>query len=138
MWIQDCFKGAMTRDFRPLVFSSTPPRLLIHELKPFCVWLGIHGEDWKNWLHSGVIATTLLNIFAKMIQKTFLCWNLTQLHTCTAVSLTPLWHAQRCQCHCCDFGPHIREALTTFKGNIYQKTYIDWLSYTISIAFTIN
>jgi hypothetical protein len=76
--------------------------------------------------------------------------------TCTMVSLTPLWHLQRCQWHVqwchwhhcnlhshvndtavtctavsitllckydarCDFGPHIREALATFKGNIYQK-----------------
>jgi hypothetical protein len=58
----------------------------------------------------------------------------------TAVSLTPLWHAQRCNSnwhHCdmhngvidtavqirhrCDFVPHIRVALATFKGNIYRK-----------------
>jgi hypothetical protein len=28
---------------------------------------------------------------------------------------------QRCQWHRCDFGPHIREALATFKGNIYRE-----------------
>jgi hypothetical protein len=57
---------------------------------------------------------------------------------CTAVSLTLLWLAQQCQWHhcgiyrgvndtavqiwhCCDFWPHIQEALAAFKGNIYQK-----------------
>jgi hypothetical protein len=39
-------------------------------------------------------------------------------------------------CTRCDFGPHIKEALTIFKENIYQKTYIGKLSCTIPITFT--
>jgi hypothetical protein len=47
--------------------------------------------------------------------------------TCTAVSavsITPLLlahYAQRCQCHRCDFGPHIWEAVAPFRGNFYKK-----------------
>jgi hypothetical protein len=70
-----------------------------------------------------------------------------------AVSLIPLWHAQlwywyRYDMHSsanetavqiwhrCDFGPHIREALATFKGNIYRKSYIGKLSSTMPITLT--
>jgi hypothetical protein len=41
--------------------------------------------------------------------------------TCTAESLTPLWHAQRSHWHRCDFWHHRRETVATFKGNIYWK-----------------
>jgi hypothetical protein len=44
------------------------------------------------------------------VQFFFLCKNLTQLH------MTQRYHWQRC-----DFGPYIRSALATFKGNIYWK-----------------
>jgi hypothetical protein len=37
--------------------------------------------------------------------------------------------------HRCDFGPHIPEALATFKGNIYRKNIQRKFSYTVSIAF---
>jgi hypothetical protein len=34
------FKGTVARDFRPSFFfhQSTPPRALIHGLKPLCIW----------------------------------------------------------------------------------------------------
>jgi hypothetical protein len=56
--------------------------------------------------------------------------------TYTAELMTPLWHTQRYHCYDkhsgvkdsavqiwyrCDFGPHIRLALATFKENIYWK-----------------
>jgi hypothetical protein len=41
------FKGTLTRDFRPLVFfhQTTPPRPLIHGLKPFSIWISIRREN---------------------------------------------------------------------------------------------
>jgi hypothetical protein len=79
--------------------------------------------------------------------------------TCTAESLTTLWHAQRshwhrcdmhsgncCDMHSgvndtavqiwlrCDLEPNIRVALATFKGNIYQKN----IHRQIVMHFTYN
>jgi hypothetical protein len=34
--------------------QTTPPRPLIHGLKPFWIWLQIRGENRQRWLHSGV------------------------------------------------------------------------------------
>jgi hypothetical protein len=74
----------------------------------------------------------------------FLWGNLTQLHT------AQWFHWHRCVMHSggndnpvqiwhrCDFGPHIPEALATFKGNIYRKNILRkiFLHYIYSIAFT--
>jgi hypothetical protein len=40
------FKGAVSRDFLPSVFhQSTPPRVLIHGLKPFLIWFRIRRDN---------------------------------------------------------------------------------------------
>jgi hypothetical protein len=39
--------------------NSTPHRPLIHEVKPFCLWLRIRGENRQRWLHSGVNDTAV-------------------------------------------------------------------------------
>jgi hypothetical protein len=68
-------------------------------------------------------------------------------------SMTPLRLAQQCQWHHyvmfigikdtavqiwhrCDFIPNIWEALATFTGEFYRKSYIGKLFYTLSITFT--
>jgi hypothetical protein len=61
-------KGTVARDFRPLVFFiiSTPPRALVHGLKPFCIWPNIWRkkstifefwrDHWPRWNgFSGII-----------------------------------------------------------------------------------
>jgi hypothetical protein len=64
-------------------------------------------------------------------------WGLTKDQFCHSGAInTPLWHAQRCQWHRCDFWPHVREALPTLRGKCIEKTYIVKLPYTISITFT--
>jgi hypothetical protein len=76
-------KGTLTRDFRPLLIfhQTTPPRPLIHGLKPFWIWFRICGVNRQSWLHSSVMDTAV---------------------TCTAESLTPLWYAQQSHWHHCD------------------------------------
>jgi hypothetical protein len=84
-----------------------------------------YAEIWFGCTrHSGVIDTCNIVIWTAI--------SLTPLwHAhCTAMSMTQLWLAQRCQWHRCsnfwhsyDFGPHIQDALVTFIGNIYRKKH---------------
>jgi hypothetical protein len=110
--------------------QKTSPGSLTHRLKPFRIWLWICEDNRQSLLHSGVMDTAVTGtavsmtplcnqqrIFSRIIviRKSALA-----AHG-TAVSLTQLWFAQRCQWHCCDFISHIWDALFTFKGNIYSK-----------------
>jgi hypothetical protein len=56
------FKGTLTRDFRPLGFfhQTTPPRPLIHRLKPFWIWLRIRGKKSKSPIFVTAVSMTPL------------------------------------------------------------------------------
>jgi hypothetical protein len=74
-------------------------------MPPLCV---------SQWCHWHRCATNFFGISSRIIRHTvFLQGNLTLLHT-----------AQWCHWHHCDFGPHIQEALATFKGTIYRKNIL--------------
>jgi hypothetical protein len=153
------FKGTLTRDFRPLFFSSNRgPRPLIHGLKPFWTWLRICGVNRQIYLHSGVIDTAVQPTLSKTFTNDpkhycFLCGNMIRLHTaqrchwlhcdmhsgvidtavtCKAVSMTPL----------CKYDTAVTLDLIfewlwlPLKGISIEKKYIDKLTYTISITFT--
>jgi hypothetical protein len=72
-------KGTLTRDFRPLFLTSN--NFPWYTGLPYRIWLWIREDNQQSRLHSGVIVTIV---------------------TCTEVSMTQLWHAQRCHWHCCD------------------------------------
>jgi hypothetical protein len=66
------FKGTVSQDFWPSVFSyqTIPPRALIHELKPFCIWLCICQKIVKlfskfGFHHVNETAGSDLEIFVK-------------------------------------------------------------------------
>jgi hypothetical protein len=71
------------------------------------------------------------NIFANNSTHCFYkdIWLGCTRHSGIIDTAVPIWHR-------CDFGPHIREALATFKGNICKKTYIGKLSCTVPVTFT--
>jgi hypothetical protein len=91
-----------------------------------CQW---YHCKYKNGVNDTAVQPTLSNIFANDPKNCFICGNLIWLHMAqwyhrhrsdlhtvqvtavSAVSITPLLLAQRCQWHRCDFGPHIWEAV---------------------------
>jgi hypothetical protein len=118
-------KGTLTRDFRPLFFSSkNSPRPLIHGLKPFWIWLRIRGENqlWNrrcNWhrcdkkrsLVNTKILHSIFVIFAQRCQWLRCACNsgvndiTVQV---TVVSMTPLCMSQQCQWLCCAACSRVR------------------------------
>jgi hypothetical protein len=54
--VPQCFfvKGRVAREFRPSFFHQwTPPRALIHRLKPFCIWPNIRRKN-RQYSNIGV------------------------------------------------------------------------------------
>jgi hypothetical protein len=88
-----------------------------------CISQRCHWHRCSTNVFSNIFANNQINCFYKEIRLS--CTRHSGVNdtagTCAAVSLTPVWHAQRYQWHRCDFGLHIPETLATFKGNIYRK-----------------
>jgi hypothetical protein len=78
------------------------------------------------------VQPTFFKISSRIIRHTVFnkeIWHRSDMHSGVNDTAVQIWHR-------CDFGPHIRKAVATFKGNIYQKTYIDKMYCTLSITFT--
>jgi hypothetical protein len=97
-------KGTLTRDFRPLCFSSNnflwvPDTQ--HRLKPFRVWLRIRKENRQSWLHSGVIDTAVQPTFffsrisSRIIWHTFFYKEICLDCKWHSGVIALLWHVQR-------------------------------------------
>jgi hypothetical protein len=100
------FKETLTGDIRPLVFSSNHHSgfIIVGSRIPLCMSqrCQLHRCAYHSVVNDTTVHPTLLNIFANDPKRCFYAeiWLGCTAHG-TAVSLTPLWHAQRCQWHCC-------------------------------------
>jgi hypothetical protein len=98
------FKGSQSRsNLRPEVTAVSYLHSGVHDIavscaaeSDFCIQNSV-SDVCKNirqsWLHCGVIGTAMIY---------------------TAVSLTPLWHAQRCHWHRCDMHSGLIDTAMTF------------------------
>jgi hypothetical protein len=80
--------------------QTTPPRPLMHGLKPVRIWLRIRRENRQRWLHSGVNVhvTALSMCMSQRCQCS--CHSGVNVHV-TALSM---YMSQRCQCHRCVYN----------------------------------
>jgi hypothetical protein len=72
----------------------------------------IRENIWQSWLHTCVIDTVV---------------------TCTAVSLTPLWHAQRYHWHRCDMHSGIIDTAVTCTA---ESLTLLWYAHCTAVSLT--
>jgi hypothetical protein len=93
-------------------------------LTPLCVQPPLSKFFMNDPKHYWFLCNTMIRLHTAQ----WCHWHRCDMHGGFIDTPVQIWHR-------CDFGPHIRVALATFKENIYRKN-IRKFTYTISIVLT--